>query len=162
MIACISDINGDEYVDWEEFTSFCIQAAPTNEIGNTAPSNTNESDPLGGHDDYIIDYSEDYKKRDQVLSSYHTVSSMKYVRSISNIVLIFEGLDEIWLLDNDFRVQRKILPSMIQIGSRNESDQLRNDAMREALPDAHNHNQNKKKVIIYDIIFLDGDCALIS
>lgn len=73
----ILDYNGDASVDWDEFTSFCIQTGMGD--GNTHSADNEKASNIRSLDEYVIEYGEDVLMRDRVLSSHRRVDVMRWV-----------------------------------------------------------------------------------
>ena len=72
------DINGDEEVDWEEFTSFCI------EIGMLATHQDDRSEM----DEFVVEYIEDTSFMDTTITGLKTVVCMVEAHDLGRIIIV--------------------------------------------------------------------------
>lgn len=85
--------NEDPMVDWEEFTTFCIQTDVEESI------NQNKSAKL---DTYVIEYSENTNRQDHTLSGSAPLAVMKYIASEKRILTIQDSGTHINLFTQNF------------------------------------------------------------
>ena len=84
------DFNGDTTVDWDEFTTFCIQTG----LQVSSSENPAASDTL---DEYVIEYGEELLLRDRVLSPHRYITLMRHVPETRRLLVIPEGSDNIFM-----------------------------------------------------------------
>ena len=146
------DYNGDGSVDWDEFTTFCIQ-----NVHNVSASTTSgtaasaENDLL---DQYFIEYVEEVSHRDTTLNSFLPISNMRHVPENKRLIVIQEDSDQVMLFDDRFNLLSRITPAKVKgaAGSLN--------SVKESTSMSSNNGSNsieiRPKIIVYDALFLSG------
>lgn len=76
-------MSGDGFVDWDEFTTFCIY---TGLITDTSKPPTDGSP--GGLDDYVIEYTEDKNLKDATNISFAPLALMRHCPTIKKLLVI--------------------------------------------------------------------------
>jgi hypothetical protein len=97
------NFNEDPIVDWEEFTTFCIQT----DVAESFSSHTQ----VNKLDTYQIEYSENTQRHDTSLSSFAPLAVMKYIPNEKHILTIQEtGNHQIILFNENFDRYSNINP----------------------------------------------------
>lgn len=151
------DYNGDMFVNWDEFTSFCIQSSlvEVNLLGDTS---TNNNDDL---DEYVIEYNEEILLRDRVLSNHRQNVLMRFIPTTRKILIVPENSDKIILFSESFKVHSELYPSKIKaIGNTipsisTEEAEIQNSRANSKSDPVSNY-QKSSKTVIYDVIYLYG------
>jgi Ca2+-binding EF-hand superfamily protein len=100
------DFNGDGTVDWDEFTTFCIQMGLTS---NDAKGYNNEN----VLDKYVVEYREDGTTQDNVIKSHSQLSIMKYIQPLNRIVAMLEKGDSVLMMNEHFKLHSIFDPSRL-------------------------------------------------
>lgn len=100
------DFNGDGTVDWDEFTTFCIQ------MGFTA-SDTKSYSSENVLDNYVVEYTEDGNVHDNVIKSHSQLVLMKYIRPLNRIVAMLEKGETILMMNEQFKLHSIFDPSRL-------------------------------------------------
>jgi WD40 repeat protein len=101
------NFNEDPVVDWEEFTTFCIQT-------DVEESKGSANEKL---DTYVIAYVEDKNMRDQSLSSYAPLSVMKYIPDGKRVMVVQDKGGKMILFDDKFQRISTLDPSEIPLAA---------------------------------------------
>lgn len=107
------DFNGDGTVDWDEFTTFCIQ------IG----LNSNDSKSFGNEsvlDKYVVEYTEDGNIIDNVIKSHSQLRLMKYIPTLNRVVAMLEKGENILMLTEKFKLHSVYDPDRSPNSEHNE------------------------------------------
>jgi Ca2+-binding EF-hand superfamily protein len=100
------DFNGDGTVDWDEFTTFCIQMGLTaNDTKGYASENV--------LDKYVVEYTEDGNVQDNVIKSHSQLVLMKYIQPLNRIVTMLEKGETILMMNEQFKLHSVFDPGRL-------------------------------------------------
>lgn len=144
------DFNGDTTVDWDEFTTFCIQTG----LQVSSSENPSNSDSL---DEYVIEYGEELMLRDRVLSPHRYITLMRHVPETRRLLVIPEGSDNIFIFDEQFKLRSHLYPSKIVVIGEAKTKGLSNDSASSSEANsvaAQSGAAAHGRIAIYDVIYL--------
>jgi Ca2+-binding EF-hand superfamily protein len=97
------DFNGDGTVDWDEFTTFCIQMGLT----------SNDTKGYGGEsilDKYVVEYAEDGNIQDHAIKSHAQLSLMKYIPQLNRVIAMMEKGETVLMMNEEFSLHSVLDP----------------------------------------------------
>eukprot|EP01042_Synura_sphagnicola_P005354 gene5354-6827_t len=161
------DYNGDGTVDWDEFTTFCIQNVQNMPVAAPAPapnaqSNNNggvgsggggagSSNPLAENDlldQYFIEYVEEVGHRDTTLNSFLPIANMRHVPEAKRLIVVPEDSDHVILFDDRFNHLANISPAKVK-----GTAGALGDAPTVVTPTTV---ESRTRIVVYDAVFLAG------
>lgn len=148
------DFNGDTTVDWDEFTTFCIQTGLSVSSTAEVPTDSTQSDTL---DEYIIEYGEELLMRDRVLSPHRYITLCRHIPDTRKLLVIPEDSDNIFIFDEKFKLKSRLYPNKVQVigatGAKvneSSSSSSASDSMMAVASNSAVHG----RIMIYDAIYL--------
>jgi hypothetical protein len=98
-------IAGDGFVDWDEFTTFCIY---TGLITETSKPPTDGS--AGGLDNYVIEYADDKNLKDTTNTSFAPLALMRHVPMTKKIIVVPDQRDTVHIMNERLGLDAHINP----------------------------------------------------
>jgi hypothetical protein len=124
------DFNGDGFVDWDEFTTFCIHTGLVSDEGSATSASTS----LENLNQYSIEYSENMDVIDTTLTSYLTLHQVRYVPENRRLLVLEESGHELFVFNDQF-------------GHLSTIDPMKINSMK-------NNKERAEQIRVYDVCYI--------
>jgi WD40 repeat protein/Ca2+-binding EF-hand superfamily protein len=105
------DFNGDGFVDWDEFTTFCIHTGLVNRSDEGSSQSAAAS--LENLNQYTIEYAANLDVVDTTLTSYLTLHQVRHVPETRRVLVLEEAGHELMVFDENFHHLSSITPDKV-------------------------------------------------